>query len=242
MKKILQRLNIISKEKKIPIVLRHGIGNKLNFIMNTLHLKNVEYIWVRGKECDASHDDLFCWENTNLKIYSINQSHLDKFLSFSAPEYNMKGFFWFQGLHDQRVTLAQDFLRSLRPSKKVLNKFNLQKKYKTGYAVRLLHPKSIKPDRELIFSYKSFLSSDSQKVLDANPWCYQNSCERGGADLDDSLRNFDGQICATADWFSLMNCEKIYIYGTYPTKERPLGISTFTDAFFILNKYCKNIT
>lgn len=210
--------------------------------MNTLHLKNVEYVWVNGKECGANHDDLFCWEGIKINIFSLKEEILSSYLETTPPEYNMKGFFWFQGMHDNRVLYAQDFLKCLKPSKKVSEAYDCTKKYEIGYAVRLLHPKSIKPKKELIFSYKSFLTSDSQKFLDSNPWCYQNHYQKGNSDLDKRLRDIDGQIHAVADWFTLMNCKEVYTYGTPASKDRPLGLSTFTDAILILNIKSKNIS
>lgn len=223
------------------VILRHGIGNKLNHIMNTLCCKDVEYIWVNGHECMANHDDLFDWRKTKLNITSIHQKDLGELLE-NRNEFLLKGFFWFQGMKDSRLGLARDFLKKIKPSKQVKDCFNYRKKYKKGFAVRLFHPQSIKDKTPLIIPYDSFLTSDCRFQYEANPWAFTNNSFGGNSDLDHRLRKRGGQIMAATDWFSLLNCNKVFTYGTHPKHDRPLGVSTFTDAVFISGKYCRNIT
>jgi hypothetical protein len=232
----------MSLAHNIPIILRHGIGNKLNFIMNTLCCESVEYFWVNGKECFADHDDLFDWRGTSLCITSIREEDLDPLIEIKN-EFLLKGYFWFQGMRDSRLYAARDFLKKIRPSEHVKKVFDPKKKYESGYAVRLLHPRSIVNKEPLIIPYGSFLTSDSLLQYKANPWASINTGALGGnTDLSYKLRNKNSQVRAVADWFSLFNCKKVFTYGTYPTPTRPLGISTFTDALFISGKDCENIT
>jgi hypothetical protein len=222
---------------KYPIILQHGLGNKLNFIFNTLNLPNVEYYWLNNYECMANHDDLFDFSKCGIKIHSISHQEAKKIQN----PYSLKGFFYFQGFNDERLNLAKQFLKKLQPSEILKKNFNLKRKFKHGYAVRLLHSKSKTNAGPVVVPYDSFLSSDSALQRKLNPWSIQNGIGGGSFDLDIKVRNLSAQILAAADWFSLLNCEYIYTYGTEPTKTRKLGKSTFIDAAMILNKKAKNI-
>jgi hypothetical protein len=217
----------------IPIVLRHGLGNKLNFIYNTLHLSNVKYYWVRTDwECRMNHDDGFNFGKTGIDITTITHDQIPSI----QPELEFKHFFAFQGWDDPRKELAQQFIKRLTPSKQLMSRFDLSLRVDTGWAVRLEHPHGTKHE-PIVIPHEDFLSTDSHKQRVMNPWAIQNHVD-GPRDY----RDVDNQLVAVADWFVLMNCKNIKTYGTPSTKGRPAGRSTYIDSAAVMDIPIANMT
>ena len=85
---------IFSKNRECSIILKHGIGNKLNFIYNTLNIPNAKYYWLNNYECMANHDDLFDFSQCGINIQSITPEEKNKI----KDPYELKGFFIFKDL------------------------------------------------------------------------------------------------------------------------------------------------
>tara|TARA_R110001592_G_scaffold335501_3_gene620336 strand:+ start:575 stop:1282 length:708 start_codon:yes stop_codon:yes gene_type:complete len=223
------------------VLLCNGIGNRINQILNYVdELDKVTFIWSDDKnldniECGATWEDLFSFPKLNVVYGTYDKKKFHNPSSFKFRSNNQ-----FQHEHDKvKLKAAQQFIKSLVPSKQVSKLMSHIPEGTCGYAVRLFHP--ISPIKNPIkIPSGSFLTTDSEEQRLFSPKTIQTQGVGGTGDKCINTLGKQGAIRAIADWFCLFKCEKIIEIGpsftslNHRSSKKGPPHSTFVDAHRIL--------
>jgi len=218
------KLNVIFKDP-IPYdskgIQSHG-NFKSTFLMNSLTRKHaprlLKYLYM-DHLLQFSTDPNFIYECVRARNHFIYQHNKLK------------------------LKAAQQFIKSLVPSKQVAKLMPNIPEGTDGYAIRLLHPNSM-VKKPIKVPKGSFISTDSEEQLRfSRGQTIQTPGIGGTYDKDPNTQDKQGSIRAVADWFSLFKCKKIFEVGL-PFKslaDDPYkGHSTFIDCHRILGYNIEN--
>jgi hypothetical protein len=206
--------------KNMEYDLHGGIGNKINNLLNGLLSGARRFNWIIDEYSGASWEDLFSPWPSWFEVTNTSKRS-------PSARYD-----WFFRREPQREEAA-GYLRMLVPSTEVSKHILDIPKGMVGHSVRLHHGKQPKPYPPFLIGGEGFLATDCATMRQMNPHLLQSGAISGRSDLDTSLRNREGTVRSTADWFTLMRCESLVNHGRkFSGFTRPH--STFLDAHRIL--------
>jgi hypothetical protein len=210
------------------VYLTGGLGNRLNNIFNYIG-EDVQYIWPLNGGLNAVWEDLF------------QPAGLD--ITYESPVPSTPNYAWsFNRAGDAaQVTRVQRFISNLKPSAEVSKLMVKLPEGTDGYAIRLLHPRSLITEPVSI-PKNAFMATDSQAQKNANPQTLQVIGDKGLWDGCPNIRNREGVVRAAAEWFTLLSCSTIYTIGCPFKSITDTTHTTFVDAHRILGKDVVDLT
>ena len=246
------------------VLICNGIGNRINQILNYAdELDKITFVWsevdyaydtINGMDCGASWEDLFSFPKLNI-IYDDSIIDKDSFHDPSSHKFRSGNFFEYE--HDKsKLKAAQQFIKSLVPSKQVAKLIPNIPEGTCGYAIRHFHTVTF---HKVKVPNGSFLTTDSEEQRLFSPKTIQTRGVGGKGDKCINILGKQGVIRAIADWFCLFKCEKIIEIGPpfvslghkksknktlYHSKKKinVKGHSTFIDAHRILGYKVFNLS
>lgn len=202
--------------------LHGGLGNKVNHLLNGLIRGVSRFNWIIDTYSGAEWEDLFTFESIDLKILNTKRRSRSAYYD------------WFFR-HPEKVDEAAHYLTMIKPSILVRRHMFPLPINTIGHSARLRHGKQVEPFPPFIIHEIGFLTTDCAEMRRLNCHMLQSQAFGGLHDLDPILRNREGTIRSTADWFTLLCCERLVNHGrTFTGFTTPH--STYLDAHRISGK------